>query len=143
METWQIILMSVGIFIIVIGIMVGLRKNQKQQTVETSTEFQDKDQPQTLESIQEISEPDMSLPQSKQAVEDYSLARTSTAGFSRTDTYYDDDDDEEFKTSRSHRNISVTSTGSAYISKTRQSLLKITSEHGFDLPNCRGMEVAL
>jgi len=141
METWQIILMSLGIFIIVIGIMVGLRENQMQQLVEPSTEFQEKDQTQTLEPIQEKNEPDVSLPQSKQAVVDYSFARTSTAGFSHTDTYYDDDD-EEFKISRSHRNISVTSIGSACTSKTRQSLLKITSEHGFDLPICRGLEVA-
>jgi len=43
METWQITLMSVGVFVIVIGLMVGLREKQKQQTAEPSTGLHDKD----------------------------------------------------------------------------------------------------
>jgi len=130
METWQITLMSVGVLIIVIGLMVGLRENKKQQTVEPSTGFQAKNNIPNLEPIQEKNEHLAYFPQPKQAVEVvYALSRTNTAGFSRPDRY----DDELFNTSERQQSISV--------DRTRQSFIEITSEHGFDLPETRGTEV--
>jgi len=138
METWQIILMSAGVFIIVIGLMVGLRENHQQQSVEPSIGFQEKDKSQILEPIQEQDEPLVSSPQPNQAVEVVcGLASTSTAGFSRADTY----DDDLFKTSRSHQSISITSIDCSNISRTRRSFKDITIEHGVDLPEMRGIEV--
>jgi len=138
METWQIILMSVGVFIIVIGLIVGLRENQKQKSMEPCIGFQETDKSHILEPIQDKDEPLVSLRQPSQAVEVvYALARTSTTGLTRADTY----DDELFKTSRSHRSISITSIDSAKTSRTRLSFKDITIEHGVDLPDTRGIEV--
>jgi len=134
METWQITVMSVGVFIIVIGLMVGLRENQKQQTVEPSTGFQGKYKTPNLEPLQEENEPLVSFPQPKQAVEVFdALSRTNTAEFSHSDTY----DDELFKTSRGQKSISITTT----TAKTKQSFMEITNERGIDIPEIRGIEV--
>merc|ERR1719397_1281907 len=138
METWQIVLMSVVVFIIVIGLMVGLRENQQQQSVEPSIGFQEKDTSQILGPIQEQVEPPVSLPQPNQAVEvAYGLADTSTARLSRVDTY----DDDLFKPSQSHQSISITSIDCVNTSWPRQSFKDITIEHGVDLPKMRGKEV--
>jgi len=128
METWQITLMSVGVFIIVMGLMVGLRENQEQQTVE----FQGKDNIPNLEPIQEKNEPLTSSPQPKQAVEVVcALSRNNTAGFSREETC---DDSELYKTSRNQQSTSVRFIDNAYTSRAMQSFMEITSEHGFDIP---------
>jgi len=121
METWQIALTSVGVFIIVIGLMVGLSENQKHQTVELSNGVENKYKTPSLKPIQEENEPLVSFPQPKQAVKPFNALSS--------------------KTSRSQQSISISSVDTPNTARTRQSFMDITIGHGIDLPERRGKEV--
>jgi len=131
MEGWQVSMMSAGVLVIVIGLIVGLRENQRQQDP-FQDESQKKDQPlvssQSNQSVEVV-------------IEDNS--RPSGAGYLRTDSY-DDGVITSWRsgTSNSRSHLSFDSMGAPRQRRsTHESFRDITVELGVDLPEMRGDEV--
>jgi len=91
METSQVILMAIGVLVVVIGIAVGSRENEGNQSKDANTRF--RENMQILEPVEEAKNESLYARKPKKAVRFYPVdkSRSTLFGYGRDDAHSDDE----------------------------------------------------